>query len=956
MSNMAFSNPLGFTRSPVTIIATAIYIALIAILIIVQVDLPSTPSSPTPVAGINLTEAWQDLQLLTSQYHPYNSHRNDFIHDWLISRIQRILKKNKASKSSVYLFDDQLSNLTSSTASTRSSKKTAITVYFEGTNIITYIRGTEDDKEEWWVDEDGKPTERHGVMVNAHYDSVSTGYGSTDDGVGVVSVLQLIEHFTAEGHQPRNGLVLLLNNGEEDFLNGARAFGQHPMSKFVNTFLNLEGAGAGGRAALFRSTDEEVTKAYAKSPHPFGTVVSGDAFERGLVRSQTDYVIFNGAFGYRGLDVAFIGPRARYHTNEDDSRHTGQKALWHMLSAAIATTRELTGKSVITPDTESHGSIWFDVLGRGFVILQSHTFFALSVALLVIGPVVLFLTLIALSRADKLYLFSGSRNVHTSEGDSPIALYGWKGCFRFPFIMLFSSAGPIALAYLLFKENEEIVHSSPWSVWAMMVSAFVFIAWFLARFADYVRPSALTRAYSFGWICFTWWLFLIVAIVHEQNFHLSGGYFALFFSASAFLATWLSYLELFSLPNKKKFCREKFYGDEASISSRPPSRPNSSRRVEQDRSEHEDEEDATEQSSLLRSGGRSARAYKTQSRTEDDAGSISGIKQKLLAKHDEQEWSASMWDWIWTLQVLIIVPINVLLLGQLGFYLVDALHQTGQDGSSVFIVYLGIALITILMFSAMVPFIHRFSWHIPMFLLLVLVGTLIYNLLAFPFSPQNRLKLYFQQEIDLKHGNNTVSLTGLQPYVEMAISNVPSAAGQKVRCAPAENRQTCSWTGPSPHVNGINAYNYTKKPYRDWMNYNASIVSESKLTSKARINVAGKNTRACKLLFDSPVSSVYVHGQAPEDRRLPAVPEGGSSEVRLWSRTWDRQWTVDIEWDTKQYGKALSGKAICEWSDVNQKGIIPAFDEVEHYVPTWVAISKAADGLVEGSKLFNITA
>lgn len=951
---MALSNPLAFTRSPVTIITTAIYVALIAILIVVQVDLPSTPSSPTPIAGINLTEAWQDLQLLTAEYHPYNSHRNDFVHDWLVHRIEEILTKNNASEKAAYVFDDQLSNLTSSTSSAKALHKGAISVYFESTNIITYIRGTEDDKSEWWNEEDGKPSERHGVMVNAHYDSVSTGYGATDDGVGVISILQLIQHYTTAGHQPRNGLVLLLNNGEEDFLNGARVFGQHPMSKFVNTFLNLEGAGAGGRAALFRSTDEEVTKAYAASPHPFGTVISGDAFEKGLVRSQTDYVIFNGAFGYRGLDVAFIGPRARYHTNQDDSRHTGQKSLWFMLESSIATTQKLTGRAVIKPSTDSHRAIWFDILGLAFAVLQSHTFFALSIALLVIGPILLFLTLAILSRADKLYLFSGSRNVHTSENDSPVALQGWRGCFRFPFIMLFSSAGPIALAYLLFKENEEIVHSSQWSVWAMMVSAFVFIAWFFSRFADYVRPSALIRAYSFGWICLAWWLFLVVALVHEESYHLSGGYFALFFSATAFFATWLSYLELFSLPSKKKFCRDKVYGEDApSISSRQPSRPGSSRRVEENNSD--EEEDATEQSSLLRSGGRSARAYKTQSRTEDDAGSVSGIKEKLMAKHDEQEWSASMWDWIWVLQILVIVPINVILLGQLGFYLVEALHQTGQDGSSAFIVYLGIAIVTILMFSPMVPFIHRFSWQIPIFLFFVLIGTLAYNLLAFPFSSQNRLKLYFQQELDLDNGNNTVSLLGLPPFVQMAISDIPSAAGQSLHCAPVENRERCSWTGPTPQVNGVNGYNYTRKPYRGWLNYNASIITDSKSSTKARINIAGKNTRACKLTFDSPVSGIHVHDQAPEDKRLPAVPEGGSSELRLWSRTWDRQWTVDIEWDSKQYGKSLSGKAICLWSDVNQKGIIPAFDEVEHYVPTWVAITKAADGLVEGSKSFNIT-
>lgn len=945
------SNPLAFTRAPVTIIVTAVYAALLAYLIVVQVDLPSLPKTATPYNGINLTEAWQDLQLLTAQYHPYNSHRNDFVHEWLLTRIESILEENKAEEPAAYIFDDQVSNLTSSTSSV-ASLTSGISVYFEGTNIITYIRGSKDDEKEWWKEEDGKPSKAQGVLVNAHYDSVSTGYGSTDDGVGVVSILQLIRYFTLQLNRPQHGLVLLLNNGEEDFLNGARAFGQHPMSEFVHSFLNLEGAGAGGRAALFRSTDEEVTRAYAKSPHPFGTVISGDAFNQGLVRSQTDYVVFNGAFGYRGLDVAFIGPRSKYHTSKDDSRHTGKKALWHMLSAAVETTKALTRKG-ISPSSEEHRSIWFDLFGRAFVLLQAHTFFALSVALLVVGPIVLLLTLVILLRSDKLYLWASTKSVHTAEGDTPVKLYGWRGMFRFPFIVVISSAAPIALAYLLFKENEEIVHSSPWPVWAMMISAFLFVGWFLSRFMDAIRPSALTRAYGFGWITFAWWGFLIVALVHEEQFHLSGGYFALFFSASAILTTWLSYLELFSLPKKKTYAREKLLSEGYRDESRQPSRPGSSRRVEEDNTN--DEEDATEQSALLRSGGRSA--YKTvpDDNEDNEEHGLHSLKPSILAKHDEQEWSAKQWDWLWLLQFLVLIPINVVLLGQLGFYLTEALHQTGQDGSSVFLVYIGMAIVTILMFSLVLPMIHRFSWVVPTFLLLVLIGTIIYNLLAFPFSPQNQLKLYFQQQIDLENGNNSVSLLGLSPFVDDAITEIPSAAGQDVRCIKVENRRKCSWTGQTPQVAGSNGFTYSKSPYKGLLHYNASISDSTKSSRTARFAIGGKNTRACKLLFDLPISAVYVAGQSPEDKRLPSVPENGSKELRLWSRTWNRTWTIDVTWDTNEHGTSLSGRALCEWSDVNQKGVVPAFDEAKHYVPTWVAITKLADGLVEGYKSFNIT-
>ena len=130
-----------------------------------------------------------------------------------------------------------------------------------------------------------------------------------------MSILQLIKYFSTPGNQPKRGIIALLNNGEEDFLNGARVFARHPASRFPHTFLNLEGAGSGGRATIFRSTDTEVARFYRGTKNPFGTVVSADGFKRGLVRSQTDYIVFDGNLGMRGLDVAFMEPRARYHTD-----------------------------------------------------------------------------------------------------------------------------------------------------------------------------------------------------------------------------------------------------------------------------------------------------------------------------------------------------------------------------------------------------------------------------------------------------------------------------------------------------------------------------------------------------------------------------------------------------------------------------------------------------------------
>lgn len=46
--------------------------------------------------------------------------------------------------------------------------------YFEGTNILVYIRGTDDDEGRWWESGNGAGEGAHSkgvTLVNAHYDS-----------------------------------------------------------------------------------------------------------------------------------------------------------------------------------------------------------------------------------------------------------------------------------------------------------------------------------------------------------------------------------------------------------------------------------------------------------------------------------------------------------------------------------------------------------------------------------------------------------------------------------------------------------------------------------------------------------------------------------------------------------------------------------------------------------------
>ncbi|KAL9015560.1 MAG: hypothetical protein Q9185_007051 [Variospora sp. 1 TL-2023] len=1029
------SNPIAFTPRPVTIISSLIYAALIVALLVTHIIVPSAPSNPTPIAGVNLTEAWQDLQYISSGFHPYNSRRNDEKRDWLLRRIERILATNTkglmfdrstylhdsqfrasiARQSPAVVFSDVTSNVTFSREGKKSNsdsgKESGLSVYFEGTNIIVYIRGLQDGEEDWWLNGE-EPPEKGGVLINAHYDSVSTGYGATDDGVGVVSILQIIKHFTTEGHKPKRGIVTLLNNGEEDFLNGARAFSQHPVSKFPRTFLNLEGAGAGGRAAMFRSTDTEVTRAYQKSKYPFASVLSGDVFKSGIIRSETDYLVFTEKLGLRGLDLAFYAPRARYHTDRDDAKHTNVDSIWHMLSASISTLQGLSS-SDIGNEGKGTDAVWFDLFGRVMAVFRLQTLFALSVTLLVVAPITLIVIGAILYKVDKLYIFSRKKDVQGGDEEEPVSLHGWKGFFQYPVVLVLASAAVIGVAFLITKVNPFIVYSSPYAVWSMMLSAWVFVAWFFACSLDYLRPSALARLYSLLWLFAISWVILVAVAVVEKRQHIAGGYFLVFYFATIFLATLISLSELFRLPPKSEYAEEISPSNIGETRSHRSQSIASGQRLaqaseEQQRpedNEHqnaEEDDEATERTSLLRNDRHTTFAHYHQQNTTASAEHALDEGKERKVYLGEQAWSWSLPTWLWLLEFLLLSVFPIILVGQVSLLFTSSIHQTLADGNSTLLPYIATAALTILLLVPVSPFIHRYTYHIPTFLLLVFIGTLIYNLLAFPFSPNNRLKIYFDQRVDLETGINTVSLTGIKtgPYLGNIAASLPSTAGQPISCVDSTTRQglqVCSWHGLAPKVVPIPPPALGIPPhlgYADWLSVKVGRTNSTTARNEALITLSGKNTRACKLVFDTPVSDFSVAGAGEDDARFDKVPQGGSKEIRLWSRTWEKPWRVTVRWDDRndnssssssstsssssspyphtglrkqqqheenkniqnnknsRQKQGLNGRAICLWSDANDPEAIPALEEVWRYAPVWVAVSKNGDGLVEGRKGF----
>ena len=258
------------------------------------------------------------------------------------------------------------------------------------------------------------------------------------------------------------------------------------------------------------------------------------------------------------------------------------------------------------------------------------------------------------------------------------------------------------------------------------------------------------------------------------------------------------------------------------------------------------------------------------------------------------------------------------------------------------------------------PFLHRFSYQFPTFLFLVFAGCLIYNLFAFPFSRDARLKVFFVQEVDLNTGVNNVTLIGLDGFVQDIVEDLPSAAGQEVNCGPhvgdafRSGLTSCIWSGLEPNVvaneslSGSIDSESSKRHLETWLSYN---VMHS--NGWAQFTIQGRSTKQCRIVFDRAVSDVQIEDAASDPRYKP-VAKKGSSEIRLLSREWDKNFEVNVTWSDQQT-TGQTGKVICLWNDANQLGTIPAFDELRRFGPVWSAVTKTSDGLVEGFKKFTLS-
>ncbi|MBM4008743.1 MAG: M20/M25/M40 family metallo-hydrolase [Planctomycetes bacterium] len=297
-------------------------------------------------------------------------------------------------------------------------------------------------------------------MLWAHWDSVPSGPGAGDNGVGVACALECIRALIAD--PPARAVLVVFTDGEEVGLWGARRFAEeHPWWMRAGAIVNLDARGSSGPAILFETGADAAAHAHliASLHAPVcSTSFAAEAYR--LMPNNTDFTVAVRT-GRPGFNIAFIGSPRNYHTANDRIDQVDIATIGQMGSTALALLRSLAAGSMPMPmqsdhaawtrelgTAARHSAIWFNALGGPIIRWDGW----ISIVLLVLAS---FATVAVVRRCcdvslgailrDGLLLTTGLM-LATSVGWIFSALSRWIAPDSFPWPTAFNAWVLIAVA------------------------------------------------------------------------------------------------------------------------------------------------------------------------------------------------------------------------------------------------------------------------------------------------------------------------------------------------------------------------------------------------------------------------------------------------------------------------------------------------------------------------------
>ncbi len=304
--------------------------------------------------------------------------------------------------------------------------------------------------------------QRDAIGVVAHYDSVTAGPGAGDDAFGVAVALESARVLGART-SPRYSLMVLLTDGEEDGLMGARALVQDPEVRArLRTYINLEAIGTTGPVPLFETGPGTgpALRAWANAPRPRGGSYMLSVYK--ALPNDTDVTVFR-ELGIFGLNFAAVGDSHAYHTDRDRADRVSAAALASTGDNVVSIVEALDAGSL---DGDEGEPVYFSVLDRRAFVISALSARVLGVAAVLLG---LFAWLMLTRQAAR------------AQGITAVLV-------TFAWATLATGAVTLALlgsVWLLRTARAELHpwHAFPWRLFLFMTMMVVAMTWGIRRLA-----------------------------------------------------------------------------------------------------------------------------------------------------------------------------------------------------------------------------------------------------------------------------------------------------------------------------------------------------------------------------------------------------------------------------------------------------------------------------------------
>lgn len=319
-------------REWIIALAMVLFLTLLAAFSVYRQNPPAVLDANSPPAEFSAARAMKYVEAISQRPHPMGSAENKAVRDYL------------------------LKELTDQGLRPEVQTATAMNPVWKGEirggtveNVLARLPGVANTK---------------AVMLVAHYDSVPNGYGASDDGAGVASLLETLRALKA-APALKNDVIFLFTDGEEAGLLGAYAFAnEHPWSKDAGLVLNFEARGNHGPSIMFETSNQNgwlIDEFAASAPHPVAHSLAYEIYR--LLPNDTDFTVFKKSSP--GLNFAYIDGLTHYHTALDTAGAIDQRSMQHHGSTALALSRHFGNLDL--RETRARNAVYFDLLGTAVV-------------------------------------------------------------------------------------------------------------------------------------------------------------------------------------------------------------------------------------------------------------------------------------------------------------------------------------------------------------------------------------------------------------------------------------------------------------------------------------------------------------------------------------------------------------------------------------------------------------